>query len=91
MTTNTPNQVRREMPNAINPFLRFQVGIAEKRPMNIPIYVGRKQEGSYIIPEQVWIFALKGFGATMEAAEKMAGTYTPTPKAIQNYEDKKMD
>lgn len=87
MTTDTPNQVRREMPSTINPFLRFQVGISEKRPQSVPIYIGHLQEGYYIHPEQVWVFSLKGFGATMEAAEKMAGTYTPTPKQIPNHDN----
>lgn len=89
MTNDTQNQVRREMPGTINPWLRFQVGIAEKRPMFSAVYIGPKVTAHYATGTDVWTFSLKGWGETMEAAEKMAGIYTAKPKTIPNYDNDK--
>jgi hypothetical protein len=77
MNEDTSNQIRREMPSDKNPWLRFQVGIAEKRFAVIPIYVGNDiTEHFTSVQHEVWIFTLKGWGETMELAERMAGIPT---------------
>jgi|ERR1039458_8196069 hypothetical protein len=72
--------IRREIPGDRNPWLQFQVGIAENRFAVCPVFAGAF--GAEVVDhyvseqEQVRVFTLKGFGATMEQAETMAGIPT---------------
>lgn len=63
-----------ENPHTKNKFLRFCVGTVEKRNMMLPIYlnnphiVSRHDESA----SEVDIFMVRGFGETLEKAERMA-------------------
>lgn len=73
MTDTTQNQVRREIQTSINPWLRFQVGIAEKRKALAPVYVGNQLVNHRVKDDEwVWTFRLIGWGKTLRMAEEMA-------------------
>ena len=75
------NFVIKENPNAELNFLRFQVGLRESRPFQVPVFE-KTQDGieSYRVigysdsdRERVLTFHLKGFGPTLKEAQAMAG------------------
>jgi hypothetical protein len=70
--TMTNTTIIRERPDAKMPFLRFQVGYMESRPMQNPLFVGKSID-SYYLAGSDRVFHLLGFGETLDLAEKMAG------------------
>ena len=75
------NLVIKENPNAELDFLRFQVGLTESRPLQLPLFAELSdgvetyriigyEDAKY---ERVQIFHLKGFGPTLKEAQAMAG------------------
>jgi len=73
------NLIIREMPQSINSFLRFQVGVVEKRKTVVPIYNGRRFEYYMKTDNEDQVMTIKGWGETFEQAERMAGV-KPAPK-----------
>ncbi len=62
----------KEMPEAKNDFLRFQIGRMETRPSVVPKY---GDGGKFLGLENggpVSVFRLLGFGSTLERAQQMA-------------------
>lgn len=64
--------ITREMPNAKNDFLRFQIGRMETRPEQIALFDGKRIIGYRDGSTLVSVFRLLGWGSTMDKAENMA-------------------
>lgn len=65
-------QTVRQFPDAVNPFLRFQVGDIVDRPMIETRFQDKSITGFFRNGKRVKVFRLLGFGATIEAAQRMA-------------------
>ena len=65
----------REYPTSQTSFLKFQVGNMETRFNVAPVDCYKLDLGFKTTSEVTKIFHLKGWGETMEAAQKMASKY----------------
>lgn len=62
----------RQFPDAIHPFLRFQIGRKVDRPEKEVELEGKRVVREFPTGRRVSVFKLLGFGETLEAAQRMA-------------------
>jgi hypothetical protein len=73
----------REYPLAQNPFLRYQIGRMETRPITLPCFEGRLLVGHRVGRKQVSVFHLLGWGDTQEKAEALANAVLRPTKKLE--------
>lgn len=68
------NLVAREMPQAVQPWMRFQVGVIENRPYCTPQYdpITNRFLGMKVGPREFAAYKLSGVGKTAQDAQRMA-------------------